>query len=189
MRRPTQPLTCYMCDERATGSEHAPPKCFFPKGRLRQNPITVPSCDTHNSQKSANDEYLRHIFVNGPNTNTAAAKIFSGPVKRSFERRPRMFDTFYKNLRELPNSAGNWAASRVDLERFNNGVGSIVRALHFHCFESKLLGKIVVVWEALRLSNLTESEVSPFIRRAGNFYLRPFIAVLSRTFSSFTLIV
>ena len=50
--------TCYMCDSIATTREHVPPKCLFPEKKdigddiYRQNLITVPSCDKHNTSKS-----------------------------------------------------------------------------------------------------------------------------------------
>ena len=55
--------TCYMCDVPATSREHVPPRCLFPEskdidGDYRQNLLTVPSCDEHNSGKSADDEFL-----------------------------------------------------------------------------------------------------------------------------------
>ena len=54
---------CYMCDRPSSSMEHVPPKCLFPEtkdlGRqYRNNLITVPSCDEHNSHKSADDEFL-----------------------------------------------------------------------------------------------------------------------------------
>jgi len=55
--------TCYMCDQSSTSREHVPPRCLFPeskdvRGDFRQNLLTVPSCDEHNSGKSADDEFL-----------------------------------------------------------------------------------------------------------------------------------
>ncbi|AMV22322.1 hypothetical protein [Planctomyces sp. SH-PL14] len=54
---------CYMCDRPATSREHVPPRCLFPEMKdigenHRVNLLTVPSCDEHNSGKSADDEFL-----------------------------------------------------------------------------------------------------------------------------------
>jgi hypothetical protein len=55
---------CYRCDNLATSREHVPPKCIFPERKdtagqdFRDSLITVPSCDAHNSKKSADDEFL-----------------------------------------------------------------------------------------------------------------------------------
>lgn len=52
---------CYYCLDPKKGVEHVPPKCFFPqegKKNYRNNLITVPSCDVHNSNKSTDDQYM-----------------------------------------------------------------------------------------------------------------------------------
>jgi hypothetical protein len=56
---------CYYCGSPATGDEHVPPKCIFPKSKdiaskedYRRNLIKVPSCDLHNLLKSKDDENL-----------------------------------------------------------------------------------------------------------------------------------
>src|SRR6266576_4429106 len=55
---------CYMCDKPATSHEHVPPKCIFPERKdtggedLRDQLMTVPSCDEHNTRKSKDDEFL-----------------------------------------------------------------------------------------------------------------------------------
>jgi hypothetical protein len=52
---------CYACGSPATGREHVPPKCLFPtelNKDYRKNLVTVPSCDTHNTSKSDDDEFL-----------------------------------------------------------------------------------------------------------------------------------
>lgn len=159
-----------MCDQPATGVEHVPPKCFFPeKGGFRRNLITVPSCSLHNSKKSTDDEYLRHVLVTSPGTNNLALNLLSGPVMRSYERRPHILNTFFPNFRELPANAEGTAAFQIDLERFESTVGAVVRALYFHRFAHKLSGKFTISWAALRARNLDESEVSAFMHRIENF--------------------
>jgi len=58
---------CYWCGGIATSLEHIPPKCIFPEKKdidkifnqsFRDELITVPSCDLHNSKKSKDDEYF-----------------------------------------------------------------------------------------------------------------------------------
>lgn len=55
---------CYMCHRDADSREHVPPKCLFPEKKdvgtsaYRNNLITVPSCELHNSNKSKDDEFL-----------------------------------------------------------------------------------------------------------------------------------
>jgi hypothetical protein len=59
--------TCYMCELPEMSREHARPLCFFPEAQefgrdVRNNLITVPSCDAHNSAKSKDDEFLRGVM-------------------------------------------------------------------------------------------------------------------------------
>jgi hypothetical protein len=76
--------TCYMCDQPATSKEHVPPRCLFPKGQ-RDRLITVPSCDTHNREKSQDDEYLRDVLnmTLQASHNAVSQEIVSGPLMRA----------------------------------------------------------------------------------------------------------
>jgi hypothetical protein len=79
-----------MCNEPATGVEHAPAKCFFPKG-YRQNLITVPSCALHNNSTSKDDEYVRGIIVTTSGTNDLAVKHWRGDVRKTYIHSPKLF--------------------------------------------------------------------------------------------------
>ena len=152
--------TCYMCDDEATGNEHVPPKCFFPKSdRLRHNLITVPSCDAHNSKKSKDDEYLRAIVCIFPGVNAHAIRIFSKKVMRGMERRPHHLDTFYPELTPIHTPLGETAICSIDLPRFETAIGRIARALYFHSFKEKLDRPLWVVSNGLYGDNLS---ITPF---------------------------
>ncbi|MBU9401811.1 hypothetical protein [Burkholderia multivorans] len=72
-----QTTTCYHCDAEATGREHVPPKCLFPKGSDWSRLMTVPSCVAHNNANSKADEYLKFVLgaiaPNIPNAITSSA--------------------------------------------------------------------------------------------------------------------
>jgi hypothetical protein len=89
---------CYFCDCPASSREHAPPKCFFPKGN-RENLVTVPSCDKHNSEKSHNDEYMRLIILSDirGDGNTIVAHMRE-TLKRSIDRSAERLLSSIKNL-------------------------------------------------------------------------------------------
>ena len=88
--------TCYMCNLNATSVEHIPVQCFFLEG-YRNQLITVPSCNIHNSKKSKDDEYVRNIFcLNYSNNELAHSKVFE-KVYRSYERNPKLLMTTVKN--------------------------------------------------------------------------------------------
>src|SRR5690348_12624374 len=66
-------MKCYFqgCTPDTTTREHVPLKSFFPKDQ-RTKLITVPSCEAHNTSKSADDHYaLAHICMNSSLGNQA----------------------------------------------------------------------------------------------------------------------
>ena len=81
---------CYMCSDPATGVEHVPAKCFFPKGQ-RENLITVPSCELHNNATSKDDEYVRGIIVSSAGTNKIALIHWRDGVRKSYLHSPKLF--------------------------------------------------------------------------------------------------
>ncbi len=47
---------CAYCGKTATSKDHVPPKCIFPSEK--ENLITIPACDLHNTKRSNLDELL-----------------------------------------------------------------------------------------------------------------------------------
>ena len=86
--------SCYICSAEATSREHVPPKCLFPEYKdvpdrdFRRNLISVPSCDTHNSSKSQDDEYLLFILISHYENNAVAKEQFSTKIVRALKERP-----------------------------------------------------------------------------------------------------
>ncbi|WP_425641070.1 hypothetical protein ACPUEK_13590 [Marinomonas gallaica] len=87
-------MGCYYCGGKVTGVEHVPPKSFFPKG-LRQDLITVDSCDLHNQEKSKEDEYIRAILLSSIKIDeqphlevlrNTSMRAIERSVKRAFEK-------------------------------------------------------------------------------------------------------
>ncbi|EMJ87272.1 hypothetical protein [Leptospira meyeri] len=93
---------CYRCEKLSTSREHIPAQSFFPK-EYREELITVPSCDEHNTKKSTDDEYVRNLFAMNAEINQVGYDHGIDKVVRSFLRNPlfkkRVFgnakDTFY----------------------------------------------------------------------------------------------
>lgn len=77
-------MGCYICDREKESVEHAPAKCFFPKGK-RENLITVDSCSKHNEDTSKDDEYVRNIIAMAVSNNDVAYQHFLKKCVRSFE--------------------------------------------------------------------------------------------------------
>jgi hypothetical protein len=84
--------TCYMCENPPTSREHVPPKCLFPESKdvkgqnFRENLITVPSCDLHNSKKSKDDEFLMVSTAGIIGNNSIGYHHKLGKVDRAIRR-------------------------------------------------------------------------------------------------------
>ena len=82
--------TCYTCDQKAVGNEHAPPKGLFPK-HLRNGIITVPACLLHNQEKTLEDEYFRNAVVSTLDKNTEGLAVVDSVI-RSWEYKPHLLN-------------------------------------------------------------------------------------------------
>ena len=142
--------TCYMCDMPETSNEHVPPKCFFPEqkdigeGRdYRQNLLTVPSCDLHNSKKSEDDEYLQFVITIHFENNPIAQKQFSTKIMRAVRRKPSMYNFIKENFPVAINGLPSLAFT-IDQDRFDKEIDHITRALYYLHHKSKLSLPIIV---------------------------------------------
>lgn len=130
-----------MCAARETSREHAPPLCLFPEmsdiGRdMRRNLITVPSCDDHNSKKSADDEFLRAIilFV-AVSSNEIARHQFLGKFLRGARRNHQAYADFFAEDGAI--ESGSLRALKIERTRFDRCIDHLVRALFFHTYRTK----------------------------------------------------
>lgn len=148
-------ITCYMCDEKSTSSEHVPPKCLFPEEKdlpngvdLRRSLIKVPSCDLHNSKKSSDDEYLLYCLVMSIPSNEIGKNHFLTKIMRAIERNPSLIKKYlqeHQNVDIENMETGEWSQSiscKIDDGRFDKSLEQLSRALHFHHFGVKAEGKI-----------------------------------------------
>ena len=80
-----------MCECLATSQEHAPPRCIFPEQKdtggidYRKSLIKVPSCETHNTAKSTEDEYLMYVLPTSIAANNVGINQFLTIKVRSRE--------------------------------------------------------------------------------------------------------
>jgi hypothetical protein len=120
-------LTCYMCPKGATSREHAPPKCIFPEvkdaidgANLRQNLITVPSCEEHNSERSRDDEYLFMALAGSYTSSEVGLRQFTTKVSRAFERQRSKAIEFMRQSQPV-------RLKRVEQVEWEDGAQVIVR--------------------------------------------------------------
>ena len=165
--------SCYMCDAPSTTREHAPPLCVFPTTRdmgdgvnYRRDLITVPSCDNHNSCKSKDDEYLRAVLLHGFFNNDVGHKQFSTKLLRAVENSPAMYREIYRNAVPVTVNGIPTIEIEIDRDRFDQAVACCIRALHFSCYETKLLGDINAQSPLFIESDRTkEEEVNTIFRK------------------------
>src|SRR6267378_3993215 len=150
--------TCYMCEDAAVSHEHAPPKCFFPEAKdvgvdLRANLITVPSCETHNSLRSQDDEYAMMFVVSHYGTNAVAREQFATKCIRALKRSHRLTAEFFRESRPAQLGGKETRTVRVDRERFDRVMEHTCRALFLHEFNSKFTDRLFVWSPAFRYPN------------------------------------
>jgi hypothetical protein len=149
--------TCYMCSDAATSVEHVPPRCLFPEKKdlspgvdLRQQLITVPSCDRHNTAKSQDDEYLLYVLLlNIPNNETAENHFFT-KVQRAIQRNPSLIQKFAE--KQLPvvtkdtvtGDTHQTIAVQIDEARLTRSLELIGRALYYNYFGKPWSGALAV---------------------------------------------
>jgi hypothetical protein len=137
--------TCYHCEAEATGREHVPPKCLYPKGGGWSNLMTVPSCAEHNNAKSTADEYLKFLLGEiGQGTPHAITRSAArGAIRQTALGRG--------NLRKF---GFLWDGKvlviddpiSIDFELLSPGLAKVARATYFyhHLGRRKLLGDLLV---------------------------------------------
>lgn len=146
-----------MCNDKATSSEHVPPKCLFPEQKdlpegvdLRKSLITVPSCDLHNSQKSDDDEYLLYCLVMSIPSNHIGKNHFLSKIIRAVDRNPNLIKKFLNNSHNAQaenlstNETFETIGFQVDDLRFDKALEQLSRALYFHHFNKKSNGKLKI---------------------------------------------
>jgi len=93
VRAAATPETCYACNSLGTSREHAPPLCVFPESAdvddgddYRKNLWRVWSCDEHNLEKSADDEYMFHVLASNITSNAHGLGQVTTKVRRAVLR-------------------------------------------------------------------------------------------------------
>lgn len=145
--------TCYMCNAEATSKEHVPPKSLFPKDSelgkgvtMRKNLIKVPSCDTRNSSKSIDDEYIMLIMSCAFYGNEFKSALFERRALKAFKRKPHILDTIFKNPKKVFLDDGksdkleDSMSFEVDLDRVDSIFHHMACGIYYHHFKEKWLG-------------------------------------------------
>jgi hypothetical protein len=172
-----------MCESPATSHEHVQPKCIFPErkdsqGDHRTQLITVPACDTHNSRKSKDDEFLmvslagiignnsigyRHKFtkVNRAIRNTSGRLLNAAFLKRKHYRVNLENNAFLEVIWGTP-----------DHDRLEACFDRLARGLFRHHFGRNFRGKLKIMPGYLDPANKNSASFMAFIKHRAELELR-----------------
>lgn len=136
---------CYMCEENATGKEHVPPKCLFPKSKdleagddLRKGLLTVPSCDLHNLEKSGDDEYFLNVITSIQGINKTGRQHYKKQIRRRNSRNPSIIKRFANKSIEI----NKQLAFEIEIERLDVFIEHFACALFLAHFGNKWHGDV-----------------------------------------------
>lgn len=145
---------CYFCGDPKTGKEHVPAKVFFPNAKnsrtqtnQRNNLITVPSCDEHNTGKSDLDEYLFAVISMNCLVNSDGQHIGSTKTLRSLQRNNKSFRDYigsHQSVLLKDMSTGEFSRSiafEVDDNKLQIACDYISKAVYFSHYKKRFIGK------------------------------------------------
>lgn len=135
---------CYACDQISVTREHIPPKVFFPEKKdmpkdfpnFREHLITVPSCETHNLNKSLEDEYAFMIIAACFGVNEIAL-IYSKKISRAISHSPCKAGIYLNNYRHATIAGLPTIAPSVDTDRLNVFFTLLAKGIYYHHYHNK----------------------------------------------------
>ncbi len=144
-----------MCEALATSDEHVPPKCLFPEKKdlregmdLRKHLLKVPACDAHNSKKSHNDEYFLYVLTGMFQINKVGRNQYNSKIRRAIKRKPSLLKKLattamlVKVTDPLSGSMVDSVALKFDEDRVNIIFDRLSRAIYYHHYKEKWLGRV-----------------------------------------------
>jgi hypothetical protein len=167
--------TCYMCDRPSTSREHVPPRCLFPEAKdvgvhVRRNLLTVPSCDEHNSAKSADDEFLMVSLAGIIGNNSIGylhkfSKVNRAIHRSSFKLLNQALQNQTWDMVEFgPNKFIDVVWGTPDYTRLLACFDRIARGVHLAHFNSKFDGTTKTLLGYTRIDEPNPATFQQFIR-------------------------
>lgn len=151
-----------MCSKEKVSVEHAPPKSFFPSG-MRNNLITVDSCQEHNEDTSHDDEYVRNLITMIIGGNSTAYKQFSEKTLKSFKRSPGLLQSTTEKQHPVNFNGIQTVSCQIDRDRVDLVMRKIAYALFYHKNNQRWLRKLITVTTYLKNSNFKNDDFSQLI--------------------------
>jgi len=172
--------TCYMCNRPSVSREHVPPLCFFPELidtqqniDFRKNLITVPSCDKHNTEKSNDDVYVFALICMHCENNDVATSHALTKVKRAFKKDKGLARKIAASSIPICYNNQKTFACKIDLPKYYNATGCMVRALYYHHYHEKLLYQLHVHSPGIRDASLNKrKDIREFVTMIDPIFAR-----------------
>lgn len=173
-----------MCAEPATSREHVPPKCIFPEkkdigGNYREDLITVPSCDKHNSKKSKDDEFLMVSLAGIIGNNSIGYKHKFGKVDRAIKRSAnRLLEKIFKKKEKKctyqidENKFIEVIWGTPDIDRLNNCFEHIAYGLYYNHYQERFAGDLKILLGYLSSQDSNSENFKKFIKHKLETELR-----------------
>lgn len=147
MKRNRKNWQCYRCGAPAVSKEHVPPICLFPEEKdirtsiFRNNLITVPSCELHNSRKSKDDEFLMASITGLLGNNVIGYFHNMTKVKRAIERNAPLAGLLSPRKNQTQNNAIQIEVNQGNFKRLQSCFEHIAYGLYLHKFGHRFEGK------------------------------------------------
>lgn len=157
---------CYWCGKTAVSMEHVPPKCIFPEDKdikgfynnsYRKNLIKVPSCDTHNIEKSSLDEYLMTTLTAKVGNNGLAYIQTKTKINRTLLRNKKLLKVKSSGILKVGADEFPISIVEVNNKKLAYAFEAIARGLYFHENTESYKGEITVVSEIFNNEDYRES--------------------------------
>ena len=141
------PKICYWCGidltDETNKREHVPPFGFFPKGH-REELITVPSCEQHNTEFSMLDERFQ-IYIKAIGTNQIAVDDFKDRVARGLNREQskKFVESLSKSSFYTDIDGEKRLLFKIDTQYTEKFVEKVIRGLHFYHNKKPAQGRVL----------------------------------------------
>ena len=165
-------MSCYICGQPATSQEHAPARCFFPKGEVKGELTKVDSCSVHNEDTSKDDEYVRNIIAMTIGNNEVAMSHFLRSCVKSFIRSPKLLSAttkvrkrvYYKETES--EEIKPTYAFQIDRDRINLVMRKIAYATYFKKYGQPWNRELAIGTEFLRQEGMEADDFGLLIQSA-----------------------
>ena len=165
-------MSCYICGQPSTSQEHAPARCFFPKGEVNGRLTKVDSCAAHNEDTSKDDEYVRNIIAMAIGNNTVALSHFLQSCVKSLKRSPKLLSATTKVRKQVyvmgkdNEELKPTYALQIDRDRIDLVMRKIAYATYFKKYGTTWNRELAIGTEYLRDEGMDADAYGILIQKA-----------------------